>query len=93
MEVSDSMMLILNSITPIKYAYSKRNRELNKIFKKMSLESLKKNLACRVKIKDEFSPSPEFLKDKNKFEINLKNSYEYIKELSDINNLPLLANI
>ena len=92
MEGSDSMMLILNSITPIKYAYSQRNRELNKIFKKMSLESLKKNLACRVKIKDEFSPSPEFLKDKNKFEINLKNSYEYIKELSDINNLPLLAN-
>ena len=92
MEGSDNMMLILNSITPIKYTYSKQNRELNKIFKKISLESLKKNLNCRVKIKDEFSPSPEFLKDKNKFEINFKNSYAYIKELSDINNLPLFTN-
>ena len=88
---SDNIMLILKSITPRKTIYSKRNKELDKTFKHVSLENLLKNLNRRFKIREEFSPSPEFLKDKNKFEINFKNSNTYIKELSDLNNLPLLA--
>ena len=92
MEGSDNIMSIFNSITPIKYSYSKSNRELNRIFKNVSLENIKKNLNVRHKVKDVFSPSSEFLKNKNKFEINFKNSYSYIQELSNINNLPLLAN-
>ena len=92
MEGSDNIMSIFNSITPIKYSYSKSNRELNRIFKNVSLENIKKNLNIRHKVKDVFSPSSEFLKNKNKFEINFKDSYSYIQELSNINNLPLLAN-
>ena len=91
MEGSDNLMEILKSITPIKKNYSKRNRELDRTFKNVSLGSLIKNLNSKIKYKDEFSPSPEYLKNKNKFEINFKNSYTYIKELSDINNLPILA--
>ena len=92
MEGSDNIMSIFNSITPIKFSYSKSNKEFNRTFKNVSLQSLKKNLNRRHKIKNEFSPSPEYLKNKNKFEINFQNSYSYIKELSDINNLPIFAN-
>ena len=42
MEGSDNIMSIFNSITPIKYSYSKSNRELNRIFKNLSLENIKK---------------------------------------------------
>ena len=92
MRDSDKIMSIFNSITPIKYAFSKRNRQLNIAFKNKSLEKLKKNLNCHLIIKDEYFPAPEFLKNKNKYEINFKNSYSYIKELSDISNLPIFAN-
>ena len=57
----------------------------------MSLQNLMKNLKTHHKVKDEFYPSPEFLKNRNKFDINFKNSNAYIKELSDLNNLPLVA--
>ena len=58
MEGSDNIMLMLNSLTPIKCTYSKRNRKLNRTFKIVSLENIFKNLKCHHKIKDEFSPSP-----------------------------------
>lgn len=91
MEDRDNVMLILKSIAPIKYTYSKKNKLLNKSFKSMSLQNLMKNLKTHHKVKDEFYPSPEFLKNRNKFDINFKNSNAYIKELSDLNNLPLVA--
>ena len=91
MEGPDNIMSILRSIAPIKYKYSKENRALDKTFKSMSLESLMRNVDSHIKPKDEFAPSPEYLKNKNKYEINFKNSEEYIKELSNLNNLPLIA--
>ena len=91
MDGSDDIMLLLKSISPIKNNYSKSNREFDKIFKNVSLGGLIKNLNCKHKVQDEFSPSPEYLKNRNKLEINLQNSYTYIKELSNINNLPIIA--
>ena len=88
----DNIMSILRSITPIKYKFSKENKLLDKTFKTMSLRNLIKNLDYHPKIKDEFAPSPEFLNNKNKYELNFRNSNEYIKELSDLNNLPLVIN-
>ena len=92
MESSDNIMRILKSIKPIKYTYSKRQKALNKSFKNRSLQSLIKQLENHHKLVDEFSPSPEFLKNENKFDINFRNSNAYIKELSDLNKLPLIAN-
>ena len=92
MEVRDNIMTILKSITPIRYKFSKEYKQLDKAFKSMSLQNLMKSLDYHPKLKDEFAPSPEFLNNKNKYEINFKNSNEYIKELSDLNNLPLIAN-
>ena len=91
MEGKDNIMSILKSITPIKYKFSKKNREFDKTFKTMSLQNLMKSLDYHPKLQDEFAPSPEFLNNKNKYEINFKNSNEYIKELSDLNNLPLVV--
>ena len=92
MEVRDNIMTILKSITPIRYKFSKEYKQLDKAFKSMSLQNLMKSLDYHPKLRDEFAPSPEFLNNKNKYEINFKNSNEYIKELSDLNNLPLIVN-
>ena len=92
MKGSDNIMLMLNSLTPIKCAYSKRNKEIDRTFKNVSLENIFKNLNRHIKVKDELSPSPEYLKNINKFEINFQNSNKYIKELSDIKKSILLAN-
>ena len=93
MEVRDNIMTILKSITPIRYKFSKENRQFDNAFKTRSLQSLIKSIDYHPKLKDEFAPSPEFMNNKNnKYEINFKNSDEYIKELSDLNNLPLIVN-
>ena len=90
MEGSDNIMSILKSITPIRYKYSKENKLLDKTFKSMSLQNLMRTLDSHLKPKDDFAPSPEYLKNKNKYEINFKNSNDYIRELSNLNNLPLI---
>ena len=90
MKTPDNFKIILQSLTPIKYTYSKMNKEFNVTFKNKSLKNLLKNLNFQYKVKDEFSPSPAFLKNKNKLEINFKKSNEYIKELSNLKNTLLL---
>lgn len=86
----DNIISILKSIQPIKYKFSQKNRELDKSFKHMSLESLLKSLDYKPKIYDEFAPDPEFLNRKNQFDINFQSSSDYIRELSDLNNLPIV---
>ena len=87
---SDSIKSILKSLSPIKYKYSQKFKELDKTFKYMSLENLLKTLDYHPKLHDEYTPSPEFLNNKKKFDINFQNSFNYIKEFSDLNNLPLV---
>ena len=91
-EGPDNIISILKSIAPIKYKYSRKNREFDKTFKNMSLENLLRTLDYHPKIYDEYAPSPEFLNHKNQYDINFQNSCNYIKELSDLNNLPLVMN-
>ena len=91
-EGSDNIISILKSIAPIKYKYSRKNREFDKTFKNMSLENLLRTLDYHPKIYDEYAPSPEFLNHKNQYDINFQSSCNYIKELSDLNNLPLVIN-
>ena len=88
--VQDNIIPILKSIVPIKYKYSQKNKKLDKTFKYMSLDNLLKKLDYKPKIYDEFAPDPEFLNRKNQFDINFQSSNEYINELSDLNNLPLV---
>ena len=91
-ERKDNMISIIKSLVPIKYKYSRKNKELDKTFRNMSLEYLLKTLDYHPKYYDEYAPSPEFINNKNQFDINFQNSCHYIKVLSDINNLPLVIN-
>jgi hypothetical protein len=86
----DNIISILKSIQPIKYKYSQKNRDFDKSFKTRSLENLLKGLDYKPKIYDEYAPDPEFLNRKNQFDINFQSSNEYIRELSDLNNLPIV---
>ena len=91
-EGPDNIITILKSIAPIKHKFSRKNKEFDKTFKNMSLEYLLRTLDYHPKIHDEYSPSPEFLNHKNQYDINFQNSCNYIKEFSDLNNLPLVMN-
>ena len=91
-EGPDNIISILKSIAPIKYKFSRKNKEFDKTFKNKSLENLLKTLDYHPKIQDEYAPSPEFLNHRNQYDINFKNSSNYIKEFSDLNNLPLVIN-
>ena len=84
MEGSDNIMRILKTLTPIKYTYSKSKKVIDESFKNKSLQNLVKQLDYHPKIIDEFSPSPEFLKNENIYDINFRNSNAYIKELYQI---------
>ena len=91
-EGPDNIISILKSIAPIKHKFSRKNKEFDKTFKNMSLEYLLRTLDYHPKIHDEYAPSPEFLNHKNQYDINFENSCNYIKEFSDLNNLPLVMN-
>lgn len=91
-EPQDNITNILKSIPLIKHNYSKKNKEFDKAFKTKSLENLLKKLDYHPKLHDEYMPSPEFLNHRNQYVINFQNSINYIKEYSDLNNLPLVMN-
>jgi hypothetical protein len=91
-ETQDNIISILKSIAPIKHKFSRKNKEFDKTFKNKSLETLLKNLDYHPKLHDEYAPSPEFLNHRNQYDINFQNSDNYIKEFSDLNNLPLVMN-
>ena len=90
-ESQDNIIEILKSIPKIKHTFSRKNKEFNKTFKTQSLDNLLRTIGYHPKIHDEYSPSPEFLNQRYQYDINFKNSENYIKEFSDLNNLPLVV--
>ena len=91
MKGKDKIMSILKSLTPIKYKFSRNNKELDKIFKTRSLHHLMKVINHHPKFHDELELPKDYLNNRDIQGINFKNSNEYIKELSDLNNLPLVV--
>ena len=87
----DNIERILKSISPLKNTFSKMSKKLNKTFKYASLENLVKSLDVKYVYKDQFEPDEEVIIHKNDYNLNFQNSYDYLEELSDINNLPLVA--
>ena len=86
----DNINLILKSISPIKNTFSKMSKKLDKSFKYTSLNNVIKSLDAKYIYKDQFEPTPEIVLHKNDYDVNFQNSYDYLEELSDINNLPLV---
>ena len=86
----DNITQILKSISPLKNTFSKMSKKLNKSFKYASLDNLVKSLDIKNVYKDQFEPDPEVILHKNEYNVNFQNSYDYLDELSDVNNLPLV---
>jgi hypothetical protein len=86
----DNINLILKSISPIKNTFSKMSKKLDKSFKYTSLNNLIKSLDAKYIYKDQFEPTPEIILHKNDYDVNFQSSYDYLEELSDLNNLPLV---
>ena len=89
-EKFDNINRILKSISPLKNTFSKMSKKLDKSFKYASLSNLVKSLDVKYIYKDQFEPDPEIILHKNDYNVNFQNSYEYLEELSNINNLPLV---
>ena len=86
----DNINRILKSISPIKSTFSKMSKKLDKSFKYSSLDNLIKSLDVKYIYKDQFEPKPEIVLHKNDYNVNFQNSYDFLDELSDLNNLPLV---
>ena len=91
MKKPDNITRILKSIHPIRRPFSKISKELNQSFKYSSLGNLLNKLDKKQIYIDKFIPPPDKTPHKNDYDINFQNSIDYINELSDINNLPLVA--
>ena len=66
------------------------SKKFDKSFKYSSLDNLVKSLDVKYVYKDQFEPDPEIVLHKNDYNVNFQNSYDYLDELSDVNNLPLV---
>ena len=59
-ERKDNVISIIKTLVPIKYKYSRKNKELDKTFRNMSLEYLLKTIDYHPKYYDEYAPSQNF---------------------------------
>ena len=86
----DNITQILKSISPFKNTFAQESKKFDKSFKYSSLDNLVKSLDVKYVYKDQFEPDPEIVLHKNDYNVNFQNSYDYLDELSDVNNLPLV---
>ena len=91
MNNSDNIIRILKSLNPIKKSFSRTNKDLNLAFKYSSFDNLLKVLDKKQTYKGEFFLPKDKTPHKNDYYVNFQNSIDYINELSNINNLPLVA--
>lgn len=90
----DNIISIVKALKPIDYLYSKQNKDYDKIFRSSSLRGLIKQINSRPKYNEFLKPgeSLEELNHKNKtiMNINFKSTFNYIEELSNLKNLPMV---
>ena len=91
MNTSDNIIRILKLLNPIQKSFSRTNTDLNQAFKYSSFDNLFKVLDKKQTYKGEFFLPKDKTPHKNDYNVNFKNSIDYINELSNINNLPLVA--
>ena len=90
----DNIISIVKALKPIDYLYSKQNKDYDKIFRSSSLRGLIRQINSRPKYNEFLKPgeSLEELNHKNKtiMNINFKSTFNYIEELSNLKNLPMV---
>jgi len=90
----DNIISIVKSIRPINYLYSKQNKDYDKYFRSASVKGLIKQINTKQKFNEFYIPG-ESLEDvdnkKNTFmDVNFKSTFNYIEELSNLKNLPMV---
>ena len=91
----DNIISIVKLLKPISYLYSKQNKDYDKFFRSSSLKGLIKQINSQPKYNELLKPgeSLEELnnhKNTNIFDVNFKSTFNYIDELSNLKNLPLV---
>ena len=92
MKKNDFTISVIKSIKPITFSYSKQGKDYEKYFSSSNLVHLLKSIDKKAKINTVFNSN--FLQnkeksDKNFININIKSSFNYIKDLSSLNNFPI----
>ena len=92
----DNIISIVKSLRPINYLYSKQNKDYDKFFRSSSLKGLIKQINSRPRYNDLLKPGEsleEFHrnnKNANIMDVNFKSTFNYIEELSNLKNLPMV---
>ena len=92
----DNIISIVKSLRPINYLYSKQNKDYDKFFRSSSLKGLIKQINSRPRYNDLLKPGEsleEFHrnnKNSNIMDVNFKSTFNYIEELSNLKNLPMV---
>ena len=90
----DNIISIVKSLRPINYLYSKQNKDYDKFFRSSSLKGLIRQINARPKYNEFLKPgeSLEELNNKNNtiLNVNFKSTFNYLEELSNLKNLPMV---
>ena len=92
MKKNDFTISVIKSIKPITFSYSKQGKDYEKYFSSSNLVNLLKSIDKKAKIHTVFNSNflqNEEKSDKNFININIKSSFNYITDLSSLNNFPL----
>ena len=90
---NDFAMSVIKSLKPIDFSYSRQSKEYEKYFSGSNLKHLLKSVNKRSKIDNSIYNNPLFFdqtkNDTNLININIKSSFNYITDLSSLNNFPI----
>jgi hypothetical protein len=89
---SDNFDNIINSLKPIKYKFSTQSHQLDKIFKKLNIESIEKKLHSKGKPPETFKDSLLYKNIDNTYNINAE-CYDYFEDINGIKKMPIKVEV
>ena len=90
----DNITKIVKSLRPIKYLYSKQNKDFDKYFRGSNLKDFVKQINAEKKFNVFLGPGEqinEFTSKNTDSNVVFKNAFNYFEELSNLKKLPLAA--
>jgi len=84
----DNFDIIINSLKPIKYKFSTQSHQIDKIFKKLNIESIEKKLHSKGKPPDTFKDSLLYKNIDNTYNISA-DCYDYFEDINGMKKMPI----
>ena len=86
----DNIISIVKSLRPIKYLYSKQNKDFDRYFRGSNLKDFVKQIKSQKKHNTFLNPGENMSEftNKNKGSIDFKSTFNYLEELSILKKLP-----